>query len=1227
MKNKSKFFRLTLRMIGVCILFSFGLMAQTEKIAFEKYGVEEGLPEEFVASMVQDDQGFIWATTQNGLVKFDGYKIKVYRGNREDPNAIWSRNLGSGLIKAKDGKLWIGSGSNSGGLTSFDPRTEKFTNFFPDFNDISKIPYSNCSILFEDIENNIWFRSFSGNRGEDLLCRYEPRTKQIYRYPYQVASRFNDIVLNFNLAESKKDSSIWMVTVDKSIMRYVRKLDKFEEVIKKGDLIPGTSINDSIQDITPAGPSGLIPMANNQNLYLWDPIAGKAAHDYSFPEHLEGRWIGTAFEDLKGNFWVSSDGHLTRIHPKKSERQDYKFGEGILNFKGGPVAIASIIPLLQDDSFVWFLIGANDLPNSSILRYDHRKMIFEWFDEKFNYKKNQLEIGGRLNMLKDRTGLLWLGNRPSLFKQSPKAKQLELFRHYPKDPTSIPSDTISFLFEDSKQRLWVGTESGLSLKFDENKFRQLKYINDKSKISFLGNISKIYEDSKGQIWVISDNRLFKISQNQQSFERVEFLTNNDPVLNVLEGKNGNIWVSVVNKGLYIIDPHSTKLLKKYESTNKDVNGLESSILFRFFLDSRGNMWFGDPRDNDFGLFKYIENENRFKHYHYQASDTLSLGNNEISFMAEDDLGRTWVGTDGGLSLYDHEKDIFYRNNDDLNLPSVHAYSKGSDGKMWFWAYSGGGLSLAGPDINSIKMFGEEEGLLHNDMAVGDQLSKDDRGQLWLPNQRGLSVFDTNTQTFKNYFKKDGFQDYSRIYVTEITADGDVWIGGNYGLNRIDPDKLLLKDSIPPAIIITSMGVMDSIYKSPDGNIFREAVSYTKGLELQYWQKDISFDFVALHFLRSEDNMYSWKLENYDKKWSSPSKERHVSYTNLAPGKYTFRVIGSNADGIWNEEGASMEIIIAPPWWLTWWAYVIYAFIAGLIGLQIHKTQRARTLRIAREKTQKKELEQAKEIEKAYTDLKATQSQLIQSEKMASLGELTAGIAHEIQNPLNFVNNFSEVNSELIEEMKEELEKGNLVEVQALAKDIDDNEKKIMFHGKRADSIVKGMLLHSRTSNGKKEPTDINALADEYLRLAYHGLRAKDKSFNAAMKTNFDEGIGDINIISQDIGRVVLNLITNAFYVVDEKKKAGAENYQPTVTVNTKKVGKNIEIKVIDNGNGIPEKILNKIFQPFFTTKPSGKGTGLGLSLSYDIVKAHGGELKVDTKKDEGTEFTIILPNN
>ncbi len=273
--------------------------------------------------------------------------------------------------------------------------------------------------------------------------------------------------------------------------------------------------------------------------------------------------------------------------------------------------------------------------------------------------------------------------------------------------------------------------------------------------------------------------------------------------------------------------------------------------------------------------------------------------------------------------------------------------------------------------------------------------------------------------------------------------------------------------------------------------------------------------------------------------------------------------------------------------------------------------------------------QKEELEEAMVELKATQSQLIQSEKMASLGELTAGIAHEIQNPLNFINNFSEVNAELIAELMEEIEKGNLEEVKIIASDISANEQKINHHGKRADAIVKGMLQHSRTSSGTTEPTDINALADEYLRLAYHGLRAKDKSFNAKLITDYDVHVGSINIIPQDIGRVILNLITNAFYAAPLPPEGGFKNpkykHEPAIWVTTKKRGNKVFISVRDNGPGIPPNILDKIFQPFFTTKPTGHGTGLGLSLSYDIVKAHNGELKVANREGEGAEFTIELP--
>jgi len=303
---------------------------------------------------------------------------------------------------------------------------------------------------------------------------------------------------------------------------------------------------------------------------------------------------------------------------------------------------------------------------------------------------------------------------------------------------------------------------------------------------------------------------------------------------------------------------------------------------------------------------------------------------------------------------------------------------------------------------------------------------------------------------------------------------------------------------------------------------------------------------------------------------------------------------------------------------------IYSLLGGLVVLTViafllirnNKQKKKANALLARQKQQ---------IETTLSDLKATQQQLIQSEKMASLGELTAGIAHEIQNPLNFVNNFSDVNEELLTEMKDELSKGKINDAIALANDAIENQKKINHHGKKADAIVKSMLQHSGSSAGVKESANINALAEEYLHLSYHGFIAKDKTFNAALKTDFDESIGNINVIPQDIGRVVLNLINNAFYAVSEKAKHGIGEYDPAVNVSTRKINGKIQIIVSDNGNGIPESIKEKIFQPFFTTKPTGQGTGLGLSLAYDIVKTHGGEIKVETKEGEGTTFIIKLP--
>jgi len=305
---------------------------------------------------------------------------------------------------------------------------------------------------------------------------------------------------------------------------------------------------------------------------------------------------------------------------------------------------------------------------------------------------------------------------------------------------------------------------------------------------------------------------------------------------------------------------------------------------------------------------------------------------------------------------------------------------------------------------------------------------------------------------------------------------------------------------------------------------------------------------------------------------------------------------------------------------------VVLLIIGIILGRNNKKQKYNNLLLSK---QNEEIEaQRDNLGLTLEKLQATQTQLIQSEKMASLGELTAGIAHEIQNPLNFVNNFSEVSKELMDELTEELDKGDTKEAKVISQDVIQNLEKIVHHGKRADAIVKGMLQHSQSGSGKKEPTNIITLADEYMRLAYHGLRAKDKRFNAEMVTHFDEKLPKVNVIPQDIGRVLLNLFNNAFYAVNQKQKTAESAYEPEVSVTTYTEKDQVVIKVRDNGIGIPNNIKEKIMQPFFTTKPTGEGTGLGLSLTYDmVVKGHGGTIEVNTREGEFTEFIIQLPLN
>jgi signal transduction histidine kinase len=618
---------------------------------------------------------------------------------------------------------------------------------------------------------------------------------------------------------------------------------------------------------------------------------------------------------------------------------------------------------------------------------------------------------------------------------------------------------------------------------------------------------------------------------------------------------------------------------------------------------------------------------------------------------------------------------FYPYPENTNLGSPNAVTgiiEDKSGKLWISNWYGGGVNLFNPESRKFKTYLKGMFLVN--------LYQDTDNVLWAAGTNGLFRFDPYKDDFE-FFSANGY--FTGIYeVRSIIEDKqkNLWIttrneilrinperdeinvfGQNFGVGQSDfiqksayikksgeiyfgnltgyfsffPNEFI-QSLRTPEIVFTSLWLSDKKLISGDGGPLKEDLNVQKEIKFRYNQNVFSVDLAIIDYANPKQNRLSYFLQNYDISWRNANSDRRAYYFNVPPGKYTFRVKGVNSYGVWAEK--KLDIIVLPPWYRTWFAYAIYALFFIAAVLVVFRFQRARLLQKEKEKNRKRELEHAHEIETAYhnlevvhENLKSTQTQLIQSEKMASLGQLTAGIAHEIQNPLNFVNNFSEVNTELSDEIAEEAEKGNLDEIKIIAKDIKDNSEKINHHGKRAESIVKGMLLHSRGSSGHKEPTDINALCDEYLRLSYHGFRAKDKYFNADYKLELDESMPKIDVVPQDFGRVLLNLINNAFYVVNEKAKQNIDGYKPEVIIktaswNSPSGGRGALISVKDNGPGIHPEIVDKIFQPFFTTKPTGQGTGLGLSLSYDIVKAHGGEIQIESVEGEGSEFKIILPN-
>jgi signal transduction histidine kinase/ligand-binding sensor domain-containing protein len=1075
--------------------------------------------------------------------------------------------------------------------------------------------FGTVTSIAQDKKGYMWFSAQGG------LWRYDGYNLTTYVNDPMNPNSLGSTQLESLLAD--KDGILWIGTQGYGLDRFDPNTGIFTHY--RHDPADPSSITHNKITVLVQDRDGVLWIGTHGGLDRFDPKTNTFyhyRHNDEDPNSLSCDQVRSIYEDRQGTIWVGTgspflnddsgpeDGGLNRLDKKTGRFTRY------LHHPGDPHSLINnkVCGMLEDSHGTFWVGTAGDglhtmdringvferhpyepahphrlsRPPLAPIVFDHIRFIAEdvegyiWIGtvlagmnryDPHTKRVTHFEPGQNSSDITDNTswseftsreGVMWIGSwNGNIYHMDPQQKNIS--------HTYVGSSANSFLEEDSNM-IWIGTnqgvirtnrKTGLSKQFTKDEMSPRSLSND--------TVNNIYEDYRGDIWVGTLSGLNRYNKNTGDFTRFVHDEDNEKslteaiIFDITEDPNGSLWLATQN-GVDRMD-REKNVFTHYISNPEDTTTLSQKWVSTILRDASGNLWTGSPKGG--GINRLDRKTGKFKHY---------LLGTSIACLFEDGDSVLWAGTDGGFFRYDKSTDVF--------------------------------LLFLDPQINkteSINVF---------------TIVEDDSRNLWMATSSGILKLNSLRDEIRIYRSSYGVNSVDFSDGAYKGLNGKIYIGDATGYFSFFPDSIS-GNVKPPQIVFTDFRLNEESIKPGNNSPVKVALDDTKEIMLNHAQNIFSFDFVGIHYSNPESNKHLFMLENYDNAWRQSGTEHTAYYYNIPPGRYIFRVKASSPNGVWAEK--SVTVVITPPWWLTWWAYAIYGVLLVGVVYSVHRFQKARVIRAEREKTRERELAQSREIEKAYHELRTTQSQLVQSEKMASLGELTAGIAHEIQNPLNFVNNFSEVNAELIDELEQQASKGNLDDVKAIAKDIKGNEQKIIHHGKRADAIVKGMLQHSRASSGQKEPTDINALCDEYLRLSYHGLRAKDITFNAKFETDFDTSIEKLNIIPQEIGRVILNLINNAFYAVSEKSKQSNAEYEPAVIVSSRKSDSKVVISVEDNGNGIPESIKEKIFQPFFTTKPTGQGTGLGLSLSYDIVKAHGGELKVETEEGEGSEFIIQLP--
>jgi len=1101
---------------------------------------------------------------------------------------------------------------------------------------------------------------------------------------------------------------IWVATID-GLNRY----DGYQvQEYRRSDSDPGSLSSNVVTSLLPARNGAVWVGTSGGGLNRYDP-ATETFTNYragSASATLPGDDVLALAEDGAGRIWVGTGAGLVRLDPEDGTITRLPTAPAQGGLPAGEVMALHFDPAgtlwvgtreglaRLDRGSAAFTVYSDEEPAGRIVsairsRESGGLWIGTWGaglrtfsprNRTFTPVALSDEIGASVisSLHQDRQGTLWVGTYGGGMFERPARGAPIAHRHRPSDVASLADDAVSSIMEDRQGVLWVGTYAGLD-RFDRARglFRLVRRdVADPA--SLPGNDVRSILTARGVLWVGTDRGLAQaLDSTLTRFRTIPpgpAGVASGIVDALLEDDDGDIWVGTTG-GLVRVDRQSG------QTTYFDPGGgaLESVFVSSLARGPEGSIWVG----TNGGLFRLDPGTGRFTPYGTGEPAGRLPGSRVTALRV---VGSAlWVGTAAGLARLDPGtgRVVTWVNDPDdptslcgNEVSVIHARNS-----LWVGTNGGGlcRLDLGRPE-EGFSRFTESASELPSDAVRG--IAEDVSGFLWISTSRGLARMDPVTGAFRP-FPQTGAGDFNPG-AAERGREGNIFVGSSAGMLVLSPGQAGAVNPNAPEVLITAIRLFNEPIGPTEDGPLSAAAPVADEVRFRYDENVVTFEFAAIHYSDPARNTYAYRLDDFDDDWVEVGGQRTATYTSLDPGRYTFRVRATSADGIRSEHEARIRLVVTPPWWRTTWAYLFYILLFGAALSGADRVQRRRVQRQERERAvraeaelravmaetesralkseaerlkaederkaaelarQEAELQRAREneqksqeiaraydaLEASVRDLRQTQAQLIQQEKMASLGALTAGIAHEIKNPLNFVNNFAQLSVDLADDLEEELRQrdGEVDgELGDLLADLRENARRIHDHGRRADRIVRNMLDHSRGGAGERSATDVNRFVDEFANLAFHGMRAKESSLNVILQRDLDPDVGQVSIVPQDIGRVLINLLNNAFYVVTERSRRGEEGFVPTVTVSTHRVppegrrGERVRVRIGDNGGGVPADVLGRIFEPFFTTKPSGEGTGLGLSMAHEIVTVgHRGTLEVENHPGEGAAFSVTLP--